>query len=512
MDEQLEVCFGYDQNNQKVYVDDGGVQRWIADVLRDRRLEDETLTSLDGLIGYLGVIREERKSVFVFSEGWRMFGQAPGLQALQTGAAAPPIGQRGGTLGLLSGMGGGSRSSCNSELIRLSMLDDQLRMQEITKHANQLNVTFYPVNPEGLVVFDTPISEAPVQLGADPSVSPLAWEFNRTRDRSNAMRTLAANTDGIAVVDTNDIAKGLQRVTDELSAYYVLGYYSTNTKFDGKFRKIDVKLKPRGEKVTARRGYTAPTPGELSARASAAVTKAEASSMPEGFEEAMNVLGHLRPTSDVFGYGVAIGGAEPALTFVTELSNGQLDSGRWAGGALLRLAVTTGAGDSIGGGEGRIDPGQRAVALRVPVGSSAGPWRVRVSLTPVSGEPMTDSFTVSPTAASLLGEPLLSRSGAGARAVVQPVADFEFRRTERLHVEWSEASPLDQRQARLLDRSGNVLPVEVMLSEPTSAGGARVLAADVLLSALAPGDYLIEVTAAAGAVKVRKLLAIRVGS
>jgi hypothetical protein len=79
-------------------------------------------------------------------------------------------------------------------------------------------------------------------------------------------------------------------------------------------------------------------------------------------------------------------------------------------------------------------------------------------------------------------------------------------------VEWGETAPLDQRQARLLDRSGKVLPIEVTLTERQTPAGAAILAADVALSPLAPGDYLLEVTASSGATSIKKLLAIRVGS
>ena len=77
------------------------------------------------------------------------------------------------------------------------------------------------------------------------------------------MRTLAENTDGIAVVATNDLAAGLKRVLDDVSAYYLIGYYSTNTKFDGRLRRIEVRVKQPDINVRARRGYMAPTEAML---------------------------------------------------------------------------------------------------------------------------------------------------------------------------------------------------------------------------------------------------------
>ena len=54
--------------------------------------------------------------------------------------------------------------------------------------------------------------------------------------------SLANETDGIAIVNTNDLSGGMKQIADDLAAYYVLGYYTTNTKFDGGVRNIKVRL------------------------------------------------------------------------------------------------------------------------------------------------------------------------------------------------------------------------------------------------------------------------------
>ena len=67
----------------------------------------------------------------------------------------------------------------------------------------------------------------------------------------------------------------LQRIVDDLSSYYLFGYYSTNTKLDGRFRNITVRVKRPGAKVRARRGYRGRTADELiSSAAGAAATEA----------------------------------------------------------------------------------------------------------------------------------------------------------------------------------------------------------------------------------------------
>lgn len=83
--------------------------------------------------------------------------------------------------------------------------------------------------------------------------------------------TLALNTDGIALVNSNDLRKQLRRVADDLTSYYLMGYYSTNSKPDGKFRYIKVRSKRPGIEVRARQGYRAATAEEV-ARARASVS------------------------------------------------------------------------------------------------------------------------------------------------------------------------------------------------------------------------------------------------
>ena len=79
---------------------------------------------------------------------------------------------------------------------------------------------------------------------------------------------MAENSDGLAIVNTNDLREPAQRLAADLSSYYLLGYQSTNPKLDGRFRSIKVTVKRPGVQVRARRGYrfvgpvTPPAPEE----------------------------------------------------------------------------------------------------------------------------------------------------------------------------------------------------------------------------------------------------------
>src|SRR4029079_13578947 len=82
------------------------------------------------------------------------------------------------------------------------------------------------------------------------------------------------NTDGIALMNSNDLRSQLRRIADDLTSYYLLGYYSTNTKLDGRYRAIKVRSTRRGIEVRARHGYNAATPEEVARARAATATPA----------------------------------------------------------------------------------------------------------------------------------------------------------------------------------------------------------------------------------------------
>ena len=111
--------------------------------------------------------------------------------------------------------------------------------------------------------------------------------------------------------------------------------------------------------------------------------------------------------------------------------------------------------------------------------------------------------------AGLSGAPLLYRATPAATSPLRAVADMQYRRTERAHIEWPIRTAIDQRRARLLAKDGSPLAVPVTLTERDS-NGTNVLAADLNLAPLAVGDYIIEITAAAGPNSEKKYVAVRI--
>src|SRR4029078_3966070 len=98
------------------------------------------------------------------------------------------------------------------------------------------------------------------------------------------------------------------RVAEDLTSYYLMGYYSTNSKLDGKFRNIKVRSKRPGVEVRSRRGYNAATAAE----AASARTAAEAV-VPEAKAAVTRALGSIESDAPAARRRTARGRGEPVV-------------------------------------------------------------------------------------------------------------------------------------------------------------------------------------------------------
>ena len=89
----------------------------------------------------------------------------------------------------------------------------------------------------------------------DLGMTPLHDELRRAQD---SLRMLSDETGGFAAVNQNDFSDAFARIIQDNSSYYVLGYYPTNDKRDGRFRNVQVRVTTPGLTVRARKGYVAP--------------------------------------------------------------------------------------------------------------------------------------------------------------------------------------------------------------------------------------------------------------
>jgi VWFA-related protein len=124
--------------------------------------------------------------------------------------------------------------------------------------ATRSNVAFYGIDVRGLGAG----AETGIEIQSLPTDPTLGLSnsalLNEVRLGQDSLRVLSDETGGFAVVNTNDIAGAFERLVEENSSYYVLGYYPANERRDGRFRRIEVRVNKPGLSVKARRGYVAP--------------------------------------------------------------------------------------------------------------------------------------------------------------------------------------------------------------------------------------------------------------
>src|SRR5205823_2684366 len=79
--------------------------------------------------------------------------------------------------------------------------------------------------------------------------------FQRSQD---SLYALAKDTGGKAMFDYNDLSLGIVQAAESMSSYYLIGYYSTHTASDGRFRRVKVSLNGGlSADVSYRQGYFA---------------------------------------------------------------------------------------------------------------------------------------------------------------------------------------------------------------------------------------------------------------
>lgn len=80
---------------------------------------------------------------------------------------------------------------------------------------------------------------------------------------ADGVNSLAVDTGGMMIRNENNIGRALDTVAADTGTYYVLGYQPSNTTFDGKYRKIEIRVKQPDLRVRARQGYLALEPAKM---------------------------------------------------------------------------------------------------------------------------------------------------------------------------------------------------------------------------------------------------------
>ncbi len=143
--------------------------------------------------------------------------------------------------------------------LRLRGVDNQAQLRATLNAAIRANVSFFPVDARGLQA-GAPLGDAtagPPGAGAYTGGAAMIVANNLQRSQ-DTLYALAADTGGKAMFDYNDLSMGIVQAQKAVSSYYVIGYYTTNSAPDGKFRRISITVKDfPSAKLDYRRGYFA---------------------------------------------------------------------------------------------------------------------------------------------------------------------------------------------------------------------------------------------------------------
>ena len=144
--------------------------------------------------------------------------------------------------------------------LRLNGIDNQAQMHATADEAIKSGVTFWTVDARGLVA-SAPMGDASQgspggqSMYTGASAQAVTSNFQKVQD---TLYSLAADTGGKAFLDNNDLTGGIVQAQESISDYYLIGYYTSNTEPNGKFRRIRISLANNQEaKLDYRQGYYA---------------------------------------------------------------------------------------------------------------------------------------------------------------------------------------------------------------------------------------------------------------
>jgi VWFA-related protein len=143
--------------------------------------------------------------------------------------------------------------------LNLNGVDNQAQLHATVNAAIRAGVQFWPIDARGLVA-SAPLGDAtrgsPGGQAMYTGASAGAFQSNFQRSQ-DTLYSIAADTGGKALLDNNDLGKGMENAEKSESSYYIIGYYTTNDKLDGKFRRIKISMSEQTAKTEYRQGYFA---------------------------------------------------------------------------------------------------------------------------------------------------------------------------------------------------------------------------------------------------------------
>jgi VWFA-related protein len=449
-------------------VDSLGLSDFAAVVLtRDTRFYPDFTSDRGKLTGYIASAKTiprdsaERQYLCYITRGH--IGGLPALQDVVENLSKLPEHRKliiYISIGGISGCGDGSAND---------------RALDVYKTAREAGIPIYPIDPVGLSMARTP----------------------------DFLLTLAEQTGGTATINRNDFLQAVPQIFEETQSYYLLGFQRTG-QADGRYRRLDVHVNRIGLKAYSRTGYTAPGKPDM--------VKGAPVPYDGAVDEAVKAILKNADARRLYTYAVPRPGA---LRVATEISSLEFGTMAWNGGADVEIKVTRGSGAALASARARIQAGHRGVLVDVPLVNASGQpidpgdAPLHVNVTATNGSQHLDDGSDAITPGAWLGPAGVYRANSGPRAPLEPVAEFEFLRTERLHIEWPELKTPPEIHTRLLRPSGEALNVELPPTGVTR-DGLQMLSIELPLASIAPGEYVIEMVAGEGSNIDRRLVAFRV--
>jgi len=157
------------------------------------------------------------------------------------------------------------------------MRDYQGDLREMANQLTALQIAVYPVDARGLMappMYSAAASGAKYARQSTAVAKETQRFFQETAAEQAAMKQIADATGGRAYFNTNGLKEALASAIDNGSNYYALTYVPANNKWDGRYRKIELKLASGNYHLAYRRGYfaddaTVPQPNAKSQTADA---------------------------------------------------------------------------------------------------------------------------------------------------------------------------------------------------------------------------------------------------
>ena len=461
----------------------------------ERIRNDVSLSGLKALAIHLGGLREGRKSIIVLTEGYSNY-VPPQLRDESAAGAGRLSGQR------------YDRFAGNNGLEETAQFFDDASMRMDLRYvadtANKNNTSLYMVDPRGLVGYEYDMSSVPISPETD---------MRMLRSLQGTLYLLADETDGRAIVNLNDVLPGLAQIVRDQSAYYLLGYTSSGAPTDGKFHEIKVRVRRPDVRVRARRGFYA-----LTEENAARVLAPPKPDLPKAVDVALASLAEpIRGRLVRTWVGTRRGdNGRTQVTFVWEPVGTNQSQRRESASQVMLMAMSDSAayfrglvperGNDSPRAEFEADPG--ALELNVAIEDEYGDVIDR-AVNEVTIPDFTGTDVAVSTPVVLRARNMLELRRLVSEPDALPTASRYFRRTDQLLVRVEAYTPGDVPPvvtAQLLSREGTSM-LDLPVEQPAT-GAPYELA--LPLASFPRGDYLIEISAAAGDDLATELVAFRI--